>query len=365
MELFMVGAVFVAAAFIYLLSILRAKEVKLPPALVPDSIPSFLRKARRVTGEYRGHQIRAERFTTSKTNPMATRIVIEANGIVKESEPLPYTSGRQDRTAEITQLLLPQPPAYRLKGTVFVATLGQRIIYEQSEHETNLDYLRFLFAYLIDLLEAYPLVVALGGEAVHSLRLIGSDPDHPLSGLAAQLLRDIELDTRNRLGAEPARYVCLQCAVRCAALTESLSLLAGMTYYGCRACGQSRDLLDWPDQRIVAVLDQTTGAGDPQEGQPLKINWLVWRDLFDFDEVWIIEATDEDVERLAVQVGNDTDPIRRPKYEQMRCLISPACHLSPNTLRVLGQVFGQVHEEPALNVTSAGSSKITPAESST
>lgn len=47
-------------------------------------------------------------------------------------------------------------------------------------------------------------------------------------------------------------------------------------------------------------------------------------------------------ERFAVQVGNDTDPVRRPTYAQMRCLVSPECGLSENTMRILQRTFGRV-----------------------
>jgi len=65
-------------------------------------------------------------------------------------------------------------------------------------------------------------------------------------------------------------------------------------------------------------------------------------DLFDFEQVVIVTANDEDVERFAVQVGNDTDPVRRPKYAQMCCLVSPECALSENTVRIFRRTFGRV-----------------------
>jgi hypothetical protein len=74
----------------------------------------------------------------------------------------------------------------------------------------------------------------------------------------------------------------------------------------------------------------------------LRVNWLTHRKLFDFDEVEIAQATDEDVERFAVQVGNDTDPKRKPRYQKMRCVVSSECHLSENTLRILERMFGVV-----------------------
>ena len=57
----------------------------------------------------------------------------------------------------------------------------------------------------------------------------------------------------------------------------------------------------------------------------------------------IIQATDEEVERFAVQVGNDTDPYREPRYEQMQCSVDPKCQLSENTLRILESIFGPVN----------------------
>ena len=43
----------------------------------------------------------------------------------------------------------------------------------------------------------------------------------------------------------------------------------------------------------------------------LRVNWLTYFQPFDFVQVEIHNASDEDVERFAVQMGNDTDPIRQ------------------------------------------------------
>ena len=59
-------------------------------------------------------------------------------------------------------------------------------------------------------------------------------------------------------------------------------------------------------------------------------------------EIIIVQASDEDVERFAVQIGNDTDGIRKPIYKDIRCTISPGCKLSENTLRILRRMIGQV-----------------------
>jgi hypothetical protein len=54
----------------------------------------------------------------------------------------------------------------------------------------------------------------------------------------------------------------------------------------------------------------------------------------------IIHASDEEVERFAVQVGNDTDPVRQACYPKMICILNPANDLSENTRRILVRTFG-------------------------
>ena len=43
--------------------------------------------------------------------------------------------------------------------------------------------------------------------------------------------------------------------------------------------------------------------------------------LFDFDEIEIKDATDEEVERFIVQVGNDTDAWRLERYSKVVCTV--------------------------------------------
>ena len=69
---------------------------------------------------------------------------------------------------------------------------------------------------------------------------------------------------------------------------------------------------------------------------------MAYRDL----ALEIVRATDEEVERFAVQVGNDTDSVRRPRYPHIRCTIAPECSLSTNTLRILRNSFGHVEQLP-------------------
>jgi hypothetical protein len=96
-------------------------------------------------------------------------------------------------------------------------------------------------------------------------------------------------------------------------------------------------------RHIVAVLDAGwAGETERPHRDLLRINWLQRQTLFDFDQVEIVRASDEDVERFAAQVGNDTDSWRQARYRQMHCLIRPGCQLSENTVRILRALFGEV-----------------------
>ena len=93
---------------------------------------------------------------------------------------------------------------------------------------------------------------------------------------------------------------------------------------------------------LVVCLDKDLPVEQTTRDSTIRINWIKYPKLFDFEEIEIVKASDEDVERFAIQVGNDTDPIRKPRYKQMRCRISTTCQLSENTMRILRRMFGQV-----------------------
>jgi hypothetical protein len=206
-------------------------------------------------------------------------------------------------------------------------------------------------------------LVALGGEALTHLLALARAKKHHLQPTATWLVQSIGHETATRLAGHADRLRCVDCLTSCGPHSIIRVFDVSMLYYGCRICGQSREFFYCP-QGVVAVLDSTWPENQPQRGglrhktfsvadspeieedtpDPglLRVNWLARRGLFDFERVEIIQATDEDVERLAVQVGNDTDPIRQPHYAQMHCLIAPQCLLSENSLRVLRRTFGQV-----------------------
>jgi len=186
-------------------------------------------------------------------------------------------------------------------------------------------------------------LVALGGEVVEPLMAaLDRDSDSSFRERAVWVLKRVAEDTTARLATSTSHLLCSRCLVRCHLHRVTLSWWQKtFTYYGCRACRQSREFFDWPGE-IVAVLDQEMSAEQVQAEGVLRVSWLKRGSLFDFDRVEIVNSSDEQVERFAVQVGNDTDSLRRPRYREMPCQVASNCRLSENTLRVLKNTFGSV-----------------------
>jgi len=181
----------------------------------------------------------------------------------------------------------------------------------------------------------------LGGEATPALKALADDRENPLWQVGLWLLTGIEQETTNRFAWRVRHTYCPYCLARFDACKVDMTWGIDFTFYGCRICHQSREFRVFP-QGVVALLDSSESEEQIEQDGLLKINWLRHRGWFDFDWVEIAQASDEDVERFAVQIGNDTDPFRRARYSQMHCWIGPDCQLSENTLRILDRMFGGV-----------------------
>ncbi len=198
--------------------------------------------------------------------------------------------------------------------------------------------------------------------ARHVLVYRGGEVVEPLSHFARQqlrlketaiwLLQSIGLETTIRLAKEQDNLLCPQCLTHCAERNIDLPWQRDISGYGCRICGQSRRFIHTPHE-IVLVLDNTPKNGPLSHSESisyaesishsesmLRVNWFTHSTPFDFDRVEIIRATNEEVERFAMRVGNDTDAYRQPRYPKMICTVAPESHLSKNTLRILERQFG-------------------------
>ncbi|MCC6444477.1 MAG: hypothetical protein IT210_13610 [Armatimonadetes bacterium] len=158
------------------------------------------------------------------------------------------------------------------------------------------------------------------------------------------ILDNIARDTVWRLGWRTSRLICPYCLTHFTAVSLAWAGQTAMNYIGCRSCGQSREYIE---RTLIAILDREMAERHIQEGRTLRINWFLKESLFDFDTMEIVRASDEDVERFAVQVGNDTGPYRQPRYARMTCRIRAQCRLSENTLKILESLFRKVEKNIA------------------
>jgi hypothetical protein len=193
----------------------------------------------------------------------------------------------------------------------------------------------------IERLTARWALIRRGHEAVEPLRTLAADQTSRFRDVALWLLAGIEASTTQKFAGRLDQILCPHCLARFG--RHAVEILWGISFtrYGCRVCGQDQKVLeDVP--RIVAVLDADWPKANRLHKGVLRVNWLQRRSLFDFGVVEIVQASDEQVERFAVQVGNDTDPLRRARYPKMACVIRPGCELSENTIKILQRTFGQV-----------------------
>ncbi|MCC6444921.1 MAG: hypothetical protein IT210_15865 [Armatimonadetes bacterium] len=154
-------------------------------------------------------------------------------------------------------------------------------------------------------------------------------------------LKRIGQETSRRLSRKASSLLCPHCLTRYRRFKARLGGLFRAAYWGCRTCQDSKDFLECPD--AVALLDAAAGPDLARDGKSLLVNWLARGDLFDFDRILIRNASDAQIERFAVQAGNDMDSFRRERYREMPCTVE--CPITQNTRRILDSIFGRVRCE--------------------
>lgn len=292
-----------------------------------------------VTGTYRGYRLRLEnsRKPQYRSSLPSTRLTIVLNDTL-----LGNGGSRIDPFSLDEALIKLQENAFDRRGELMVIPYGPRMVYEQLGTEIDPARLQLLFDSLIDLAEAYPRLVTVGGELVPYLEEIWAERVE-FRPFVTQLAQTIGRETKARLAAQASQLYCEACVTWCAVHKAYLNW--HVTYYGCRTCQQSCDF--FYIERVIVVLDRHMADEVRLENDTLRVSWFAQGELFDFDSVEIIAASDEEVERFAVRVGNDTEPWRQPRYRQMRCVVHPSSGLSENTLKILERTFGQFVIQPS------------------
>ena len=295
---------------------------------------------------YRGYKIHKDTFekdlSRTGVGPFHTftRILLQLDWLYADKRRYVSTENEAD-LRQALELFLTLGVASQLKGRIDLRANHYNFYYEHIGIERDENYLQWLYGLLGDLADSYLKIVALGGEAIPSVAELVARPDYQLSQIGHQLLKDIAEETKIHLQEEQIDFlVCPNCLTRFTA-NKIKEVNTEFTFLGCRCCSQSRKFLRIPKE-VIAVLDADWSEKlVATEDGSLRVNWLLYQELFDFDQVEIVQAVDEDVKRFSVQIGNDTDELRRRHYAKMTCRVQ--CILSTNTIKILRHIFQQVN----------------------
>lgn len=295
----------------------------------------YIESGSRVFGHYRGYLLELKYKVARYSDSTCLTLSVDQ----RKEEPffeIEFPEDQPISAEDIVHLLTPHGWPAKFKGAIRTFHNGFEVYYHQPGRETDIEYLQRIFDLAYDIAEAYPKVVAIGGEAMPALTLLSAS-GNPLQSVAIELMKSIGSETRQRLHAHALQQLCPYCFVYCAAQTQWVDLTR-IVYFGCRNCGQSNEFLEVKGT-IVAVLDTRINLKQWEQEGNLYVNWFIHQELFDFEAIEMVWATDEAVEHFVVQVGNDTDSVRTKRYKAVRCRLSLECELSENTSRILSKTF--------------------------
>ena len=279
-----------------------------------------------IIGVYRGHRLKIE---SKDLGQSATKISIKLND---------GWHGEDTHTVDdIADIFLSE---FQFPGKIYMGRNGRFISYIQYRIETDEQRLQSIIDVCCQVLETYDQIIRLGGEVVPILQKTISFSDDKLHPVATQLLSEISTKTTTELGNRLSQLVCCQCFLK----FESLNLYGKSSlrtgrYIGCRGCHQSRDFFEGA---IGVVFDVANEQLQYEKNGILWVNWIHYQKVFDFDLIHIIQASDQDIERFVIQIGNDSDKHQQKKRYSQACFISPSCQLSANTMHILKSMFGEV-----------------------
>lgn len=288
------------------------------------------------------HEDRDQRETYTFTN---IRLSIRHRNINVHRESIPKINDDEITKQEVVDLLIPNGLVLS-RGYYEITIDSDQIHYRYRKFEGDKEYLIGAIDMFCDLADNYPGVVGLGGIVVPALEELANQQGHTLSPIANFLLEAIASRSRDLRISYP-NLLCPSCFYRFQTQKVKLSRWKSPSYYACPQCHQNRDY--FVGKKVVAVLNSQMEQEYLEVKNTLRVNWCHHRQVFDFDTVVIEKATDEDVERFAVQIGNHTDETRKSRYSKVPCTIAPDCELSENTMRILQHTFGNVEI-----MTSAG-----------
>ena len=108
-------------------------------------------------------------------------------------------------------------------------------------------------------------------------------------------------------------------------------------YFACRICSSSVNSIRVP--KVIAVVDPQMEVLHERTDTTLRINALLYNNLFDFDEVEIRPCSEDDIEHFCILVGNDTDVYRVDRNNRVKISVSGGMTLTQESIRDLSRFF--------------------------
>jgi len=221
---------------------------------------------------------------------------------------------------------------------IYLEITSERIFYKSSFFD-DIGKFQSISEQLVDLIENFPEACNKASEVIDSL--IEVDDFKPITW---HIIKSICAENQLRFKSKKSLLwgsllLCKHCLVfYFSHKVNSPIVQSDIAYYfGCRQCRQSREFYEG---RSIAVLDERMSEEVSLRHDEILVNWLALGKPFDFHEVRIIEASEIDVEKFVIRIGNDLDEFRQARHkQQIPCIISPGCKLTENALRILKHTF--------------------------
>lgn len=137
------------------------------------------------------------------------------------------------------------------------------------------------------------------------------------------------------------QFLCRSCLTRFEKKKTKLQGIGTLHLVVCRACGKASHAM-FGVQEVVAVLDEKMAEEIVHTDGIVRVNAMKRETLFDLERVEIINASDDDIHRFCIDIGNDGDLYRRKRRKKWRCVVTSTCQPSLNTRHILEDTFRRV-----------------------
>ena len=159
--------------------------------------------------------------------------------------------------------------------------------------------------------------------------------DDPSWNAVSEILDTLKNNSECWFAQQP---LCSNCYVR----WTPLRVGPWYRYHGCPRCRSAAHAFVGT---LEIVLDRGMEADAIEVDGALRVNGLRLIAPCDADRVVVVDATDGEIERLAIVLANSDDRARNRGHRPVSLEISPGVDLTQNTVRILERTFGSPPRE--------------------